>query len=960
MDGCGLINLNSNYSTNIFCLNIRSLRKHFDELILYLNSINNPYKIIILTEVWIKSGEEDRYQLPGYNMLFQPRPDNQAGGCVIYMDSTLTYSHQLILLPTAEVIRVTLDISCDSLKHKMTVFGIYRQCKYTFTSFKNDFQGLLDMSNGTSLIIGDLNICILKKGGSGEEYLNMLSASGYESFINAPTRIFNNSISCLDHVMIKNSNNLEFQCKVVDLDLTDHCALSICINRIKIRAKHDIFCKTLDKCMLQRQLKLADWSSIGNCSDVNLCVNNFYNVYNECHLASCKLKKINSKNRRRCEWVSDELINLINRKNHLFKIYSRNRNDIHLRENYKALSKSVTRQIRNRKLNYYSTLIDNCNGDSKKYWNVVKKIVKRKSRFISEIRVDDSLLQVVGNEKKIADTFNDYFSSIVSKLRYDSFGCDMFIDDTEIQEEIFLNKFEVTYEDVIDSINRIKNKPSCGLDGISISVIKDNIDIFGPVLHDIYKKSLEQGIFPNSFKIATVVPIYKSGDDSEVSSYRPISVINTIAKVFETIIKNKLMIYFTDRNIFSKNQYGFIPSRGTDLAIEKHIHNIATCIDMQKYTLALYLDFKKAFDVLDIDILLRKFKTYGIGDLAYLLLESFCKDRQQVVKINGIISNVLDLKFGTAQGGVLGPIMFLIYINDLLQVELNSSIYAYADDTALVCSAYNRKSLLTKINLDLSKVSQWLIRNKLLINTSKTKCILFFDCNFSKTYRQNLFDLKCHSHQCIYECTCSDIEIVESTKYLGLYVDQHLKWNVHIGHLTKKLRKINYSLYHIRNFIQGENLKRLYLSWFESTLRYGIIHYGGTYPTILKPVLMCQRLAVRTIFRVKKTESVTYLFQENNLLTVLQLHIYSLIIYIHKNSSEFPFKQANRTTRSAQVASLLVPNLRKELSRHQFCYLGPRTFNEFLRKYSISVLLEKKPKVKIKALEFVMENPSQL
>jgi len=368
------------------------------------------------------------------------------------------------------------------------------------------------------------------------------------------------------------------------------------------------------------------------------------------------------------------------------------------------------------------------------------------------------------------------------------------------------------------------------------------------------------------------------------------------------------MIYFEDRDLFSENQFGFIPCKGTDLAIEKHTQSILNSVDSQKYTLSLYLDFKKAFDVLDIDILFHKFRKYGIGDVAFEFLKSFCKGRKQAVKINGILSDILELKFGTAQGGVLGPIMFLIYINDLLQLDLYSSIYAYADDTALVCAAYNRESLLNKINLDLAKVSQWLIDNKLLINTSKTKCILFFDQYVSNASRQNMFKLNCHSHQCIYKCECFNIEIVESVKYLGLYIDQHLNWRIYIEHLSKKLRKINYSLYHMRNFIHGEHLKKLYILWFESTLRYGIIHYGGTYPTILKPVIMCQRFAIRTIFRLRYMDSVSHLFAENCLLTVTQLHIYSVVMYVFKNIAQFTFKQVSRVTRSANTPSLIVPS----------------------------------------------------
>lgn len=187
-----------------------------------------------------------------------------------------------------------------------------------------------------------------------------------------------------------------------------------------------------------------------------------------------------------------------------------------------------------------------------------------------------------------------------------------------------------------------------------------------------------------------------------------------------------LMFYFNAISFFSSSQFGFLPHKGTDLAVREHVGTITENVDKHKYTVALYLDFQKAFDVLDIDILICKFKKASIGGAALKWLSSFCRERKQVVKINNVLSDVLELQYGTAQGGVLGPLLFLVYINDLLNLNFYSFIFAYADDTTIVCSSCNRDSLKVQLGRDLEKISQWLIKNKLLINSSKLKCIMFF------------------------------------------------------------------------------------------------------------------------------------------------------------------------------------------------------------------------------------------
>jgi len=442
-------------SLSLFCLNIRSVRKHFDELVVYLNNSSTKYNVIVLTEVWAKKEEECRYQIPGYCTLLQDRPDNAAGGVMVLVDSDLPCSHNLILLQTAEIVHISVALYFNNAKFNLRIYGIYRQCRYTFSSFKPDFENILKECNDPTIIVGDLNVCLLKETGSGREYLNLVSAYGFESKINSPTRIFNNSVSLLDHVLVRCSKRLNFECNVVELGITDHYALDVAMTGIRNANSSIKFSKVVDYKLLRRQLIVADWSSVYNTRDVNKCVENFYTTYNNCYENSCSLKTITSKNRRRCEWVTDNLVNLINRKNEMFKRYSSHRCNVNLRLEYKNISNLDVKQIRKAKLKFYSKQIENCCGDTKKYWNVVKKIIKSKKPSVQQIRLGDNLIQISdGNEFVVANAFNEYFANAVQQLRSEEFGSNVFPEDNK-EYSIFLSEFGLGYSEALECIRML-------------------------------------------------------------------------------------------------------------------------------------------------------------------------------------------------------------------------------------------------------------------------------------------------------------------------------------------------------------------------------------------------------------------------------------------------------------------------------------------------------------------------
>ena len=354
----------------------------------------------------------------------------------------------------------------------------------------------------------------------------------------------------------------------------------------------------------------------------------------------------------------------------------------------------------------------------------------------------------------------------------------------------------VTPFDILDSVKGLAPKSSAGYDNISNKILKETIlEISTPLAH-IFNLSFASGKMPINMKVAKTIPIFKSGESSELNNYRPISLLPTISKLLEKIVHKCLMSFLNNNNILHKHQYGFRRKHSTLHPIFHFIKHVTDFNDKRTkdLTIGIFLDLSKAFDTVSHSILLSKLHHYGIRGTSLEWFTSYLSDRTQFTEINGQKSSVAPVKYGVPQGSILGPLLFLLYINDISNAT-SLNVLSFADDTTLYTSSPSPSKLSDYTNKELNNVFNWLVDNKLSLNISKTKFMLFGPQTSNHDKWKNL-TLKIND--VIIERVGKNYNHT-SLKFLGINLDTNLKFNNHIQFLSNKINKGLFALNQVKH-----------------------------------------------------------------------------------------------------------------------------------------------------------------
>jgi len=889
----------------IFHVNIRSIRANFDNFQAFISKHLDNISVIILSEIWIFDNETCFYGFDEFDSFFCCRNDNRSGGIAVFTRSNLKFSQLDIAFISAEV----LLLQCKSLN--LTLFSIYRSHDFTIDFFNSELKNALSLLNLPNIILmGDININILNNDCYVMEYLNIMSQHGFFSHLNQPTRSVLSSSTCIDHVFVKTSK-FSIQTAILLTDLSDHfptiCKIIYSDETPELAAKPDctlklnfsLFCDYLTTYKFNENFNLSlDQQYQLLAFQLNNIKNNFKYP---------KFNRIKAKN----QWLTHEIMVLMKRKEKLFKKVKKYPFDIVYKTAYKTTVSELKRIIKFTKTQFYKRKFEDCNSCKQK-WNFVSRVVNNECK--------SPVLPTSSDNFALASQFNSLFINVNHvPTNCDFIKCKQYI--TPCASSFVL--LEVTDFEVFDVLNSFSKVNSFDFDGICLKFLKliasNNIDF----LCHFINASFFDGVFPNSLKQATVTPIYKSGDKNILSNYRPISILPSFSKIIEKIISKRMFKFLYHTNFFSTNQYGFLEGRSTEMVLLEFSKFIYNSIDNNQHTVAIFLDIKKAFDNVNHSLLIFKLENAGFRGPILKWLNSYLSNRTQRVKVGDCLSEFCVTNCGVPQGSILGPLFFLIYINDFCKLDIYGKMLTFADDTVLLYSNSDLNTLLQQINSDLIKIEKWFVSNYLTLNLNKTKYIHF---NLRNT-DLNL-NLKYHTSSCYNNtdnsCNCHTLQSVKSIKYLGLYIDHNLKWKTHINELSKKLRFVLFKLSHLKNKLSSSFLKTLYFAWFFPLLNYGAIVWGGEYKTNLQPLISIQNKCFN-ILNHNNLQNYP-LFRNLNLLPIRHNAYYRIILYLYRNRSICPPPVNSYITRSNDTFQ--VPKFSKDIFTKHFFYLAPKLYNK--------------------------------
>ena len=429
----------------------------------------------------------------------------------------------------------------------------------------------------------------------------------------------------------------------------------------------------------------------------------------------------------------------------------------------------------------------------------------------------------------------------------------------------------------------------------------------------LIENSIQKGVFPHDLKVARITPIHKEGPFTDPSNFRPISSLFYLSKIYEKYFSDRLINFFNKHSLISPKQFGFQRGISTSDALLSLTEDIYKALNDRLHFIAAIIDVKKAFDCVNHIILLNKLERCGVRGIPLIWLKSYLSDRKCFVEIGSYKSNLKTFNIGVPQGSILGPLLFLVYVNDLPKFSATMQTQLFADDTIVFKTGSDIDTLINSSNEELTKLNEWTRANKLTIHAGKTKLLVVSNrIPLHYNLSINILDNEISPSNCC--------------KYLGVHLDNRLTFKDHIKYINGKISRHTGILYKIRNNLPMKTRLDYYYAYIYPFLAYNITIWGSTYPTHLQPLIIQQKRTIRTITNAGYRDHTNPLFRRLKLLKIQDIYHFHLGIYMFhaRARGEYPTQTYIETRGSNDSRSR---RHRLSTTQHAVSYAGPIFWN---------------------------------
>ena len=927
---------------SIMHLNIRSAVKHMDDFEIYLKNLDHNFAVIALSETWFNETNVALVKKEGYKHFYKIRNVRKGGGVSIFVKDILNVKE-----------RDDLNVNDDCMEsvfievNNIVIGSVYRPPNTNMDRFTNCIEKVMSQlkrENKLCYIAGDYNINLLNVDThmASSVFLELLYSYGFFPMISKPTRIVKENSTLIDNIFtndVLNDSTSGIMCS----DISDHFPIfAICQKKLlklqeglQLRYERS-YCETNINRFMAKSMSL-EWQNVIEDYNCQSAYSLFHNNLEQCFDDCFPLRKVEYNYKNKKKWLSKGLKLSIKAKNKLY-VRSLKHPSCENVKKYKMYRNKLHQLLRKAERDHYDALLNHNKNNLRKSWSIIKEVInkKRQNCISHEFLLDGD---IVTDRKCIAHKFNEFFTNIGSTLANKIAKSD--IDPVSYIKNANKHSMVIEPTDTVEVSNIIRTlrDASAGFDNITAKIVKLSCDTFLAPLTHVLNLSLTQGIVPNELKIAKVLPLFKSGNAMLINNYRPISILPVFSKVLEKLMYNRLMSFINKHNILYKYQFGFRKNYGTNLALICVLDKVLNALEKGDIVLGVFLDFSKAFDTVDHDILLKKLYKYGIRGLPYEWIKSYLYNRKQFVSYNNYQSDSRNVVCGVPQGSILGPLLFLLYVNDIVNASTVLLPFLFADDTNVFFHGKDKNELAETVNNELSKVVEWLKANKLSLNVNKTNYMLFSlgtrDVSFPN-------DIKING---------TIIQRVKSTKFLGVIIDQHLNWSEHIMCVKRKIAKGIGILFKARKVLPMTTVHNLYYTFVYPHLVYCIEIWGSASDCYLSQLFKLQKRVVRLLTSSGYRDHSADLFKKTKVLSIYQIYKCFLLQFMFKfhrgmlpislYNSMFELNTDVHNYNTRQRGNLHIPRFKHTALQKSIRYQGVKLWNEAKKKLEINCSFSK-------------------